>query len=84
MTNKHLTTLFEQWPDIAALHEDVAEDFPGLERVAVLRWRSRGAVSGRYWRSIVKGATRRGITVTLEDLAEAHAPSVTPAKVAAE
>lgn len=69
-------TTLEKW----AARKDVLSDAqaidPELEMVAVHRWFQRNSVPGKYWAALAKGAKKRGLKVTVADIANAHSDSV--------
>lgn len=73
-------SILSRWPDRRAVHEDAQVANPSLEMVAVHRWHSRESIPAAYWSALVGGAKKRGFSVTLEELAEAHTPRIEAAE----
>jgi hypothetical protein len=53
-----------RWPTLRAFQADIES-----EHSAALQMRHRNKVSSRYWTKAVAGARRRGIPLSLEELA---------------
>ena len=61
-------TSFREITDIWPTHGELARETGALYE-QVRKWRSRGKIPGEWWLPVVRAAHRRGIAVSLEDLA---------------
>lgn len=67
-----VTDILQRWPDRASVHEDALAADPQLDMIAVHRWFQRGAVPGKYWGALLRGATGRGVPLSAEEIIAAH------------
>lgn len=63
------------WPSKEAVRDDARAANPDLKTVAVDRWARRGRIPGPYFSALAKGAERRGIDVTLDEIVLSSSPS---------
>lgn len=60
--------VFAIWPSLAQLAADLRKPYP-----TVAAWRQRGSIPAKYDLELIRAASARGRTLTLEDLAQARA-----------
>lgn len=82
MAQNTVSEILNRWPDRKAILEDAREVDEDLAQVAVHRWVSRSSIPGKYWSALCRGAARRGIEVTPEQLMAAHDPTAPAARAA--
>ncbi|MGZ9811546.1 hypothetical protein ACXN5S_13865 [Pseudoroseicyclus sp. H15] len=73
MSDRDVIALLEMWPDRQAILADARAANPSLGLVAIHRWFQRRSVPSAYWSVLIAGSGRRGLDVTADDLANAHA-----------
>lgn len=57
-------SLIAQWPTIAALARET-----GVPYATVKRWKQRATIPSAHWLAVVAAANRRGILISVHDLA---------------
>lgn len=62
---EHILTL---WPSMAELADDLGKPYP-----TVAAWKQRGSIPARYDLDLIRAATARGKSLTLEQLAASRA-----------
>ena len=73
MSDRDVISLLELWPDRQAVLADARAANPSLGLVAIHRWFQRRSVPSAYWSVLIAGSGNRGLGVTADDLANAHA-----------
>lgn len=63
MSTATVTEILNQWPDREAVAADA-----GVEPIAVYRWEKRGRIPGKHYLALLRGAKRRELNVTADDL----------------
>lgn len=81
MRHHPVVEVLGRWEDRRAILADARAEDPSLDLIAVHRWVQRRSVPPRYWQALIAGASRRGLGVTAEDLARAHARAIIDAEV---
>lgn len=60
--------IISRWPSVADFAADI-----GVEENTAKQMRTRNRVNGRYWLSMIEGASTRGFALLLKELNEAAA-----------
>lgn len=63
MSSATVPDILARWPSRDAVAEDA-----GVEPIAVYRWEKRGRIPGKHFAALARGAERRGLPVTLNEL----------------
>lgn len=71
--NRSVSEILSDWPSRSEVLKDAQEENADLDLVAVHRWAKRESIPSRYWWALAVGAKARGLGVTTEMLARAHA-----------
>lgn len=75
MTQHPVSDILSRWPSRQAVLEDARQGAPDLDIMAVHRMFQRNSIAPRHWASLVAGARKRGIAVSLEEIGTAHTGS---------
>lgn len=76
MAEHSVIQILEKWNSRREVLEDVRRVDPDIEMIAVHRWYQRKSIPASRWPALIRGAKRRKIKLTLDELAEAHAAPV--------
>lgn len=76
MAQHPVVQILKKWDTRKDVLEDVRRVDPDIEMIAVHRWFQRNSIPASRWPALIRGAKRRKIKLTLDELAEAHAAPV--------
>lgn len=65
--------IISRWPTRRDLHADCKAVKPDVDLYAIHRWYQRGSINAHFWRAMLDGAKARGISLTADELIDAHA-----------
>lgn len=73
MTQHSVEAILSKWPSRQAVLEDARVGAPDLDLMAVHRMFQRKSIAPRHWAALAAGAARRGVPLSVEEIAAAHA-----------